>query len=337
MDLGGIFLHLPYLKEFRAVLCKLNDSTLHTLLKLSNHSHYSLELIDLSYNNLTSLCNHLFDSLYKLNELHLNNNNIYAIDNYFIDSLIYLKILNLAFNSIEYVPNIFSHSLENLNLSSNNIRYLNDYFASNLRSIRLIDFDSNKYLYSIPPRAFCFINILTLEKLSFRWNNISSINTFSELLCGLLEKNNNKNIINLNNNINLKCDCMLIEFEKYLVNYVELTCTQQGQDRYFISTIKNTFSNCTWNYCEKKKNLCEWSNSKQLILKGTCQEKLIENNNSTNNQSELIQTTMDFKLGENFTENSTLFNETRVKSFAISYKKVDYIWFFIVYLTFHRF
>jgi len=337
LDLGGIFLQLSYLKEFHAVSCQLNDSSLHTLLKLNNHNHYSLELIDLSYNNLTSLCNHLFDGFYKLNKLLLNNNNIYAIDNYFINSLNYLKILNLAFNSIEYVPNIFSLSLENLNLSSNNIQYLNDYFASNLLSIRIIDFDSNKYLNSISLRSFCYINILTLENLSFRWNNISSINTFSELLCDLLEKNNNRNIINLNNNINLKCDCMLIEFKNYLVNYIDLTCAQQGQDRYFISKETNSFSNCTWNSClkEKKKNLCQWSNSKQLILEGTCQEKLIENENSTNNQSELIQTTMDFKLGENFTVNSTFFNETRVQSFAISFNKVNYICFFIVYLTFH--
>jgi hypothetical protein len=226
-----------------------------------------------------------------------------------------------------------------LNLSSNNIRYLNDYFASNLRSIRLIDFDSNKYLNSIPPRSFCFINILTLEKLSFRWNDILSLNTFSELLCRLFDMNKNQNIIDLNKNINLKCDCMLFQFEKYLMNYTDLTCAQQGQDRYFISKLTNIFSNCTWNFCleEKKKNLCDWSNIEQFILEGTCQEKLIVIENSTANQTDSIQTTIDFKFWENITENSTVFYERRQNSFAVSIKKVDYIWFFIIYLTFHRF
>src|SRR5207302_1472019 len=147
------------------------------------------------------------------------NNNIYAIDNYFIRSLNSIKILNLAFNSIEYLPNLFSSSLEYLNLSSNNIHYLDDYFASNLQSIRQIDFDSNENLNSISPRSFCFINISTLEKLSFRSNDIISLNTYSELLCRLLDNKIHKNIIDLNNNINLICDCMLIQFDKYLINY----------------------------------------------------------------------------------------------------------------------
>jgi hypothetical protein len=227
-----------------------------------------------------------------------------------------------------------------LNLSSNNIRYLNDYFASHLRSIRLIDFDSNKDLNVISPRSFCFINILTIENLSFRSTNILSLNTFSEFLCRLLDKNNKQSFIDLNNNVNLKCDCMLVQFEKYLMNYFNLTCTQQGQDRYFISKLKNSFSNCTWDFClePKKKNLCLWTNAEKLILKGTCQEILIENDNSTKNQSDLINTntTIDFTLWENITENSTLFYQERLKSFAISFKKIDYIWFFIVYLTFRN-
>ncbi|CAF3378392.1 unnamed protein product [Rotaria sp. Silwood1] len=332
LDLGEIFIHLTILREFYAVSCQLTNSSLFTLLKLTEHHHH-LKVIDLSYNNLTSLCNNLFNNFYNLIELRLNNNNIHSIDNYFIRSLNYIRILNLAFNSIEYVPNLFSSSLENLNLSSNNIRYLNDYFASNLYSIRSIDFDSNKYLNSISSRSFCFINILTLQKLSFRFNNILLLNTFYELLCRLLENNKNQSILDFNHNPNLKCNCMLVQFEKYLIDYFDLTCTQQGQDRYFISNLTNLFSNCTKDYCikQKKEHLCEWTNAEKLILEGTCQVQLIKNDNSTKNESELITTTtITLNLSETVVYNTTkLYNSTEI-SFALSIKRVDYIWFFIL-------
>ncbi|CAF1307422.1 unnamed protein product [Rotaria sordida] len=332
LDLGEIFTHLSVLKEFYAVSCQLTNSSLFTLLKLTKHQ-YHIKIIDLSYNNLTSLCDNLFNNFYNLLELRLNNNNIHLIDNYFIRSLNYIRILNLAFNSIEHVPNLFSSSLENLNLSSNNIRYLNDYFASNLRSIRLIDFDSNKYLNSISSRSFCFINILTLQKLSFRFNNIFLLNTFYELLCNLLENNKNQSILDLNHNSNLKCNCMLIQFEKYLINYFDLTCTQQGQDIYFISKLTNLFSNCTKDFCitQKKEHLCEWTNAEKLILEGTCQVQLIGKENSTKNESKLITTTttINSNLSETIVDNTTKFYNISQKSFALSIKRIDYTWFFV--------
>ncbi len=330
LNLGKVLFNLPTLKEFHAVFCQLNDTSLNTLLNFTNHAHHSIELIDLSSNNLRSLCKNIFSSFYNLIELRLNNNKIYAIDNYLIYSLNNFKILNLAFNSMESIPNLFSSSLEYFNISSNNIRYINDYFASNLRSIRFIDFDSNQYLNSISLRAFCFINISTLEKLSFRSNNLSSIDTFSEFLCRLFDNQNHRHsVLDLNNNINLKCDCMLIQFEKYLMNYHELTCTQQGQDRYFISNVASSFSNCTWNSClEERSNLCQWSNSEKLSLEGTC---FIEN------QLETRKTTIEWKSWENITENSTEFYEDKQKSSAESRKRMDLMYFFVVYVTFHRF
>jgi hypothetical protein len=331
LDLGEIFLKLPLLKEFYAAECQLNDSSLFTLSKLTESHHHYIEIIDLSHNNLTSLCNNLFNGFFNLIELRLNNNNIYSIDHYFIRSLNYLKDLNLAFNSIEYVPNLYSSSLENLNLSSNNIRYLNDYFVSNLQSIRIIDFDSNKYLNSISSRAFCFLHILTLQKLSFRFNNILSLDTFSELLCRLLDYNINHSILDLNYNVNLQCTCMLKQFEKYLINYSDLTCTQQGQDRYFVSKVTKLFSNCTTDFWiqQTKENLCEHSDEERLILEGACQERLIENENATRNEFEPIQSMIASKLWENMTENSTIFYQNRSKSIAVSINTVDYIWMFI--------
>ena len=316
------------LKEFYAISCQLSNSSLFTLLKL-NRRHYTIKLIDLSYNNLTSLCNNLFDNFYNLIELRLNNNNVHLIDNYFISSLNYIRTLNLAFNSIEYIPNLFSSSLEKLNFSSNNIRYLHDYFASNLRSIRSIDFDSNKYLTSLSTRSFCFINILTLKKLSFRFNNISSLNTFSELLCRLADSNHYQSILDLNHNINLKCNCMLTHFQKYLTDYFNLTCTQHGQDRYFISKLTEMFSNCTWNYCTKQKGLCQWPNAEQLILEGTCQHKLIDEENSISNELGFINMRNHSQSWEYSGYNSTLSYDKEQAPIAVATKKIRLHLFFL--------
>ncbi|CAF0992820.1 unnamed protein product [Adineta steineri] len=329
LDIGGIFYELPVLKEFYAKSCQLNNSSLSSLIKLSNYSHQYIKIIDLSYNNLTSLCNNSFNSFSSLMELRLNNNKIFYIDHYFIHSLHYLRTLNLAFNSIEYVPHLFSPSLENLNLSSNNIRHLNDYFASNLHSIRTIDFDSNKYLKTISLRSFCFINILTLEKLSFRHNDILSLNTFSELLCRLLQyTNNSQNVLDVNYNVNLECNCMLTQFEKFLRDYSDLTCTQEGQDRYFISKVKKSFSNCTLEFCllSNKENLCQWNDTQQVISEGTCQAIIMEDKTSTIKttiESKVIKTTVKPNLWKNLTQNFTGFFEGRTFN-GVSMKKIDY-------------
>ncbi|UJR10389.1 hypothetical protein I4U23_014594 [Adineta vaga] len=268
LNLGEIFHQVPFLREFHAVACQINDSSLSTLSKLTdNQSHYYIKILDLSSNNLTVLCNHIFDGLTSLVELRLIQNRIYFIENDFIRTLNYLQILNLASNSIEYLPNLFSSSLEIWNISSNHIRYLNDYLTSNLHAIRIIDFDSNQYLDTISSRAFCFLNILTLEKLSFRSNNLFSMETFSDLLCQLLDHNiTNRNLIDVNYNINLQCNCILIQFQNYLIDFWDLTCTQQGQDQYFISKITNSFSNCTLDFClqQKKEHLCQWNQTKLI-------------------------------------------------------------------------
>ncbi|CAF1088188.1 unnamed protein product, partial [Adineta ricciae] len=293
LNLGEIFLQAPVLREFYATDCQLNDSSLSTISKLTtNNSHHNLRILDLSSNNLTALCNHFFSGLVGLTELRLNNNQIRFIDNDFIRTLNYLQILNLAFNSIEHVPHLFSSSLEIWNMSSNSIRYLSDYFVSNLHSIRVIDFESNQYLDTISSRAFCFLNILTLEKLSFRSNNLFSANTFSDLLCQLLEHNSTKqNLLDVNHNVYLECDCILRQFERYLIDYLDLTCTQQGQDRYFISKLTNAFANCTLDFCLqlKKEHICHWDQTESVPWFGTCPVLTNEVTNLTANESETIK------------------------------------------------
>jgi hypothetical protein len=324
LDIGEILVNLPVLKQFHLVLCHLNNTSVYTLLKLLETStdeynktvvrngHYYLEILDLSYNNITRICYNLFDGLYNLIELRLDHNLIRLIDNNFLRSFQQIKILNLAHNTIEYVPKLSSRSLEILNFSSNQIHYLGDYFASNLQSIRLIDFDYNYYLNNTALRAFCFLNILSLEKLTFRSNNLLSLNTFRELLCRLINHTNKINIIDINNNINLKCNCSLIQFQNYLNNYNDLTCTQEGQDRYYISKLADRFSNCQLDFCLKKQtklDSCSWVDAERAVYEGTCEAKLLASEEKKK-KAKLTSTMIAFinsQLLENVTEsrNST--------------------------------
>jgi Leucine-rich repeat (LRR) protein len=308
LDLGEIFLHLPVLKHFYAVSCHLTNTSLSTLLKLTEHHHQYVQLLDLSWNNFTSLCDEFFSGFSNLHELRLEHNNIFVLDNYFLRSLSHLKILNLAFNSIEVLPNLFSPSLESFNLSSNHLQSLDEYFAANLQSIRSIDFDANRNLQSIASRAFCFINLSTLEKLSFRFNDLPELNFFEELLCRLTERNDTQPLIDLNYNINLRCNCMLVQFENSLLNYRELTCIQQGQDRYFISRLAQSFSNCSSNTCSRQSNieLCDRVESERVRSNGTCQAqkskelpRVVETNATEMNITTLIKKKIQLKSQAN--------------------------------------
>ena len=320
LNLGKIFSYLPVLKQFHAASCQLNDNSLESLFQFTSEAFHSVQLIDLSSNQLTSLCKNLFDSFSHLIELRLNNNQISMIDNYFLYSLNDLKILNLANNSMKILPNLYSPSLEYFNLSSNNLQSFDDYFLANLRSIRQIDFNYNEHLHSISARAFCNLNLNYLEKLSLRSNNLSSVQNFSELFCRL---SNNPPILDLNDNINLQCHCNLIQYKRYLFDYSHLTCTQQGQDRYFISNIAHTFSNCTWMNCYTE-NICGDINPKYVILQGTCYKK----NQIEMNKTTMVMTTM----RENIEwENATRLNETIS---GVWMKKLDFIYFFIIFFTF---
>lgn len=296
----------------------MTDSSLETLFQFTGEAFHSIQLIDLSSNHLTSLCKNLFDSFSHLVELRLNNNRISMIDNYLFYSLNDLRIVNLANNSMEILPNLYSSSLEYFNLSSNNLQSFHDYFLANLQSIRQIDFNYNEHLRSISARAFCYLNLNNLEKLSLRSNNLSSVQNFSELFCRL---SNNPPILDLNDNINLQCHCSLIQYKRYLLDYSHLTCTQQGQDRYFMSNIAHMFSNCTWMNCFTE-NICGEINPKYVILDGTCYKKnQLEMNRTT---STTMTTTIDW-------ENNTRLNETIN---GVERKKLHFIYFFILCITF---
>jgi hypothetical protein len=355
LDIGEILLNLPMLKQFHLVSCNLNNTSIYTLLKLLEsttdefnqtvvrHGHYSLEILDLSYNNLTTICNNLFDGLYNLIELRLDHNLIRLIDNNFLHSFMRIKILNLAHNSLEHVPRLSNRFLEILNFSSNHIHYIGDYFASNLQSIRLIDFDYNHYLNNTSPRAFCFLNIFSLEKLTFRSNNLISLNTFGELLCRFTNDTNKTNVIDINHNVNLKCNCTLIQFQNYLNNFNELTCTKQGQDRYYVSTLTNWFSHCQFDFCLKRQQQtkpihCNLIDSERVVYDGTCEAKLVATEERKKMKIKLTSTItplVDSQLIENITESRNLTNienstkieieKKLISSYSISMEKNNFV------------
>lgn len=349
------------LKRLHLSTCYLQNPSIYTLTKLIETStdeynqtivrrgHYYLEILDLSHNNLTKICNNLFDGLYNLIELRLDHNLIRLIDNNFLRSFQQIKILNLAHNSIEFVPRLSSRSLETLNFSSNTVHYLTDYFASNLPSLRLIDFDYNHQLKTTTPRAFCFMNIDSLEKITFRSNNLISLNTFGEFLCRLVNHTNKNHLIDINHNINLKCNCTLVQFRHYLNNYDGLTCTQQGQDRYYISTLTNWISTCHGDFCfqrqmETKIDLCNWADAERVVYEGTCEAKFSASMEKKKNKAKLTSTIATFintQLSENITEirnlttieNSTIIEiEKNLKSNSISIKMNIYSLLFITFV-----
>ncbi|CAF0749037.1 unnamed protein product [Didymodactylos carnosus] len=302
LDIGEILTQLPKLKVFHAAWNNINNTSIYTLLKLQTEreiielsdensrnmttkisGHHHLELLDLSHNNITTLCNGLFDGLYNLKHLILDYNYIDLIDNNLIKNLKYLKIFSLTNNRLRHVPAFYSQTLTTLSFSSNLIERISDYFAANLHSITHINFDDNYLLNITSHKAFCYINLFTLKRLSFRNNNLITLNSFGELLCRLISTDNtqhHKHILDINNNMNLKCNCTLIQFHQYLYNYQDLSCTQYGQDRYFVSTLELTNrKNCTQNFCNNYsyENLCIWSTAHSIQIKGTCEKKLQKN------------------------------------------------------------
>lgn len=328
MDLGQILLHLPVLKEFHLVSCQLNNTSIYTLLKLiesennqtmTRHGHYYLQILDLSHNNLTRICHRLFDGLYNLHELRLEHNFIRLIDNNFLQSFQQIQHLNLAHNSIEFVPKLSSRTLQILNYSSNQIHYLTDYFAANLPSIRSIDFDYNSHLNNTSLRAFCFLNLQTLEKLTFRSNKLYSLNSFGELLCRLENQTFRTNLIDINNNTHLKCNCTLVQFEKYLHQYQALTCTQHTQDLYFISKLTDWREHCSADFCFHREKqihgeLCNWIDAERAVYEGTCEAKLHLSEEKKKHRTKLtstVSTSINRQLSDNNTsivENSTISN-----------------------------
>ena len=315
------------LKQFHLVSCHLNNTSIYTLAKLTGsvtneqnqtvpmNGHYYLEILDLSHNNLTSICYNLFDGLYNLIELRLEHNSIRLIDNTFLRSFLQIKIVNLAHNALEHAPRLSSSSLEVLNFSSNHIHYIGDYFASNLRAIRTIDLDHNHHLNHTSTRSFCFLNILSLEKLSFRSNNLISLNTFGELLCRLSNHTQKGNVIDINHNVNLKCNCTLVQFRNYLNNFNDLTCTHQGQDRYYISKLSDWFSNCQMDFCltrqrQTQSNYCSAIDAERVVHEGTCEAKLAASEERKKMKSKLTSTmvsVIDYSTAENISnvENTT--------------------------------
>jgi hypothetical protein len=146
----------------------------------------NLNDLRLNDNKITAIPEHLFDCLIYLNDLRLNDNKITAIPEHLFDSLINLKILNLSWNNIKTIPeHIFDHliKLERLWLSDNRITTIPGQLFDSL--IYLIDLRIDDNIITTIPEHI-FDHLTNLHKLYLDNNEITTIPT-SVLNCRLLE------------------------------------------------------------------------------------------------------------------------------------------------------
>ena len=328
LELHQIFLKLPVLKEFFAKSCLLDNVSLEKLLETRIYLHQHLESIDLSFNRFSSLCDDYWSSFVNLRQLNLEHNQIHQIDSFFIRSLTSLYSLNLAHNVIDHLPKLYNPSLMYLNISFNQVQSFDDAFAAKMPKIRSIDLDSNLNLQTISKRSLCGINVSNLEHLSFRFNNLSVIDSLEEVFCRLIENKLTKPFIDVNANINLKCQCVLVVYQQFFVNYPELTCIQQGQDRYFISKLASSFAHCVPTICQHTsiKDLCLENQWNEDVSNRTCQKESTEST-TISFTSTMTHTTISTIGNTTVLENnSSMHQRVSLSSIGPSLSTIDYCW-----------
>ena len=104
-----------------------------------------LEYIDLSFNKLTALPPHIFNSTRKLKEINLANNTLGTLDIDVFKGLENVQLLNLSGNSLDQnwvKPGIFSglSSLVVLDLSSNHISRIDAGLLPDLFALQVLCF-----------------------------------------------------------------------------------------------------------------------------------------------------------------------------------------------------
>ncbi|XP_013775323.1 leucine-rich repeat neuronal protein 1-like [Limulus polyphemus] len=144
-----------------------------TLSSNSLHLFESLELLNISYNQLNELPHSLFNKLKSLKLLDLSNNKILEIDLHSFSKLYSLEILDLSVNNLYQVQHDWFSDLKNLKelrLGSNHIQNLSNVVFSALNTLQYLDLSDNKIM-SIG--MLSFKGLKELRKLNLSMNNIS--------------------------------------------------------------------------------------------------------------------------------------------------------------------
>jgi len=131
--------------------------------------------LDLSYNNLTSLPEGIFDKLVNLVYFDLSYNKLKSLPEGIFDKLVNLVVFDLSYNKLKSLPEgIFDNivNLEGLYLNNNHIGSLPEGIFDKL--VNLVDFDlTYNKLKSLPEGIFD--NLVNLKGLYLSWNFLDSL------------------------------------------------------------------------------------------------------------------------------------------------------------------
>ncbi|XP_028773359.1 receptor-like protein EIX1 [Neltuma alba] len=163
------------LQQLYMINCSLSS---HNLYFLSSHFHFpSLIVLDLSYNNLTSVMTLNFgsnlQSLYLHNCSLTSNNLIFTSFNPNLSSLVHLDLYDnqLTSSAIFYWISNFTFNLHGLDLSYNSLSSsVPDGFGNVMKSLEVLDLSSTNLQGEIPTSLG---NICTLKSLKLGYNNFS--------------------------------------------------------------------------------------------------------------------------------------------------------------------
>lgn len=233
----------------------LNNNSISSIENSIFETATNLQVLNLSFNNLTHLNRNIFDSMTNLSELYLNNNKIWVLKNFTFGKLKNLKILRLQYNEMTEIDKNQFLGLDNLkelylafnnltsilNLTSNkrittekidknatdshslnqtNAIYLNNTIPTiNNQSEYRTDNDSNNALEKLEKITICFNQLKEIKRNNF--NGLSNLNYMRILFNKIITIENGSfvDLVNLKY-LNLRGNNYLTHFFEIFYNYL---------------------------------------------------------------------------------------------------------------------
>ncbi|KRZ33587.1 Leucine-rich repeats and immunoglobulin-like domains protein 2 [Trichinella pseudospiralis] len=137
--------------------------------------HNYMCVMNASFNNLATICDHSLLALKRLQHLHLDYNNIHALESNCFQSLSALQVLTLVKNKLRRIPKeafITLQQLRKLNLSRNRLRKIDWFSFKGLHKVQILHLERNA-LSLINDGAFG--NLAQLLELYLNNNKLTSV------------------------------------------------------------------------------------------------------------------------------------------------------------------
>lgn len=151
-----------------------------TIFTKTRNIRLTINLIDISHNNIQKLSTHTFRDLQNFEVLNLNFNNIREIEQQTFVDLTYLTTLDLSHNHIEHWMGAFERlpSLRQLNLSTNDIQRINRRTFFGIENLMTLDLSYNN-IEELTDESF--IELIRLKHLNLSHVHLKTITpkTFS--------------------------------------------------------------------------------------------------------------------------------------------------------------